>query len=135
MIIKIIDQNLYKVLLGWWTHYNFPKMPFSMLPTETSYMAFVGDKPICATLLFLPIPGSYKVGWTFFFSKNPDATHDEAVEGFKLLNDHVEDMCQLNGCIAVFTFVGNESLVHRLETSGFIPVEPGTLMTKTFVGL
>lgn len=114
-MIKKIDEELYKVICGWWDHYGIVNWPLKTL--SRGYVAFLNDKPICTCFAFVSDDKFY--AYLIMSTMNPQTRSEERNQVFKEMIDELCKNLKEEGVVFMIAPANNPSLIKRYNDCGF----------------
>lgn len=107
---KFEDKD-YPVVCEWWKGYDWPEIPYTMLPIN----GLIIDNT-CAGFLYQT---DSDLAWIEFIVGNPTIDKNKRAEGLEQLIGGLKDKAKELGFKTVFTATRHERLVDRFKEKGF----------------
>lgn len=114
-MIKLIDDELYEVVCGWWKALGWAVFPKDMLPKH-GYVVST-NKPVIAGFLYQEAQAKFGLlGWIV---SDPESSKEERTECLDILLNHLFDKAKEEGLRGIFTFMKHGPLIEKLKQYGF----------------
>lgn len=117
----------WQMIAKWHESYGIKFFKWSDLPEDTSYVAFVDDKPALAVSLILT---NSKLAWIEAFVGNPDVKPEERRPVTKKLLAYLEDIAKSFGAKKLFCMSPNPLLTGYYNSLGFKKTESVEALIK-----
>jgi hypothetical protein len=120
MEIRLLIDNDYDTLLGWWKWFRFAPPPKNALPNNGTCGIMVSKSGInvCAGFLYLT---NSSMCWMEYIVSNPEvkskSTREECIS---LLINSLSDFANEQGYSIIYTSVKNQNLIKKYLNCGFI---------------
>lgn len=116
--IRLLTDEDYQTLTGWWMWFRFPIPPKDYLPEDGKGGIMISKDgiDICAGFLFL---NNSKIAWLEYVVSNPEYRENDRKEAITETIKVLCDIAKQRGYKAVFTSLKNENIINRYEEAGF----------------
>jgi hypothetical protein len=114
--VKLMDEELFEVVCGWWKKHSWPVMPRDFLP-KRAYVSFVDDVPTWAGFLYKDEGSCH--GMFEWAVANPDIFGEVRGVGFTALISWVCEEAERCGIKYLMSTTSSGGLEKRLEREGF----------------
>lgn len=111
----------YAKAVEWWTAWKFPVIPVESLPTSM-FAAYNESGPVSVGFLYVTDSPLAMLEWIVADPKAEKASRARAIE---LVITSAKVYAEASGVKMIFTFVRNQSLMHKLEKKGFLKTDEG----------
>lgn len=114
MIVLLKDGDYENILTKWWVARDFPVPPKDYL-SDTGYMVWDGDVPVCAAFLY---GTNSKIAWCTWVISNPDYRGKK--DALMLLITFMVEVARGTGYKYIYAPAKNSRLLDVLDTLGFV---------------
>lgn len=116
--VRLLDENDYDILTGWWKWFRFPIPERDYLPEDGKggVMIMKNGINICAGFLFL---NNSKIAWLEYIVSNPEYRENDREIA---IQEAIKSLCyvaQKRGYKAIFTSLKHQNLIKHYEKVGF----------------
>ena len=117
--IRLLEENDYDTLCGWWKWFRFPAPPKDFLPDNGCGGVMVSKNgiDICAGFLFL---NNSKIAWLEYIVSNPEYRENDRQIA---IEEVVKTLCFIakgKNYKAVFASLKHEGLIKTYQSCGFL---------------
>lgn len=129
--VRVLTEEDYPVLCGWWSWFRFPAPPQDCLPNNGTggIMVVKGDVNICAGFIYFT---NSKLCWVEFVVSNHEYRESDRAEAIQLLLNELCGIAERKGFKGVFSSVKNENLINHFDACGFTKNKNTTEFIKVF---
>lgn len=122
---RLLNDNDYQQLLGWWKFWRFGAPPKECLPEDgrCGLMITKDGIDICAGFIYFT---NSKIAWIEFIVSNPEYKAKDRQNAIEILITELSNIIRNRNCHIVFTSLKNENLINRFESCGFTKGSSGT---------
>ncbi len=116
-MIKVLDEDLYKIVCSWWEHYKWTGVPINVLPAR-SYVYFDEEKPLCFGSLYKDETADF--GMMDWIVANPDSTPEQRENAIREMEGHIRKVAEEIGVKLIITICVTEKLADKMEKLGYV---------------